>query len=643
MMMQGLRNAGQTWLGKALVTLMFGFLIFSFAIWGIGDIFRGGARTDKVVTVGSTSVNIEAVRSAYQQEIQRISRQIRKVLTPDQARSFGLDRQVLSRLASEATLDEDARSLNLIIPESLVVESIMSAPEFRGNNGGFDRAKFSQILRDNGLSENSFIQEQKKSIARVFLGDALTAHTQAPYSALEAMHRYGAERRAIEYITLTSAHAGSVKTPSEDELKAFFNERQTTFRAPEMRSGHVLALTPNVVSATLKLTDADVQGYYEQVKGERFGSPEQRSVDQIVFNTLDEAKAAFTKISAGATFDTIAKERNLTQEALTLGTTTKAKIFDPAVANTAFGLAKGAVSAPVAGRFGFVLVRVSEIIPENIKPFVSVQEDLRKELLQVRARDQINTLHDKIEDQRAGARPLADIAKDLGLTLTPISSMTRQGKDAEGKVITQMAEGEAVVAAFYRSDIGIDNEAITTKDGGYIWFDVTGIDKSRDRSFEESKEEVMAQWNEAEISRILKEKSAAFIEKLNAGEALGSLAKTLKLEIKTASELAREGDASGLPREVVIRVFEGALKSAGSLEQMPLNKTPERIVYRITNITVPEFIRSTKEAETLEERLRFSMAEDLLAQHILLRQKEFGLKIEPKALATALGAAGTAE
>jgi peptidyl-prolyl cis-trans isomerase D len=642
MMMQGLRNAGQTWLGKALVTLMFGFLIFSFAIWGIGDIFRGGARTDKVVTVGGTSVNIEAVRSAYQQEIQRISRQIRKVLTPDQARSFGIDRQVLSRMASEATVDEDARSLNLIIPENLVVESIMSAPEFRGNNGGFDRAKFSQILRDYGLSENGFIQEQKKSIARVFLGDALTAHTQAPYSALEAMHRYGAERRAIEYITLTSAHAGSVKTPSEDELKAFFSERQATFRAPEMRAGHVLALTPNAVSTTLSLTDADVQGYYEQIKGERFGTPEQRSVDQIVFNTLDEAKAAFAKINAGATFDAIAKERNLTPEALTLGTITKAKIFDPAVANTAFTLAKGAVSAPVAGKFGFVLVRVSEIIPENVKPLASVQEELRKELLQVRARDQINMLHDKIEDQRAGARPLADIAKDLGLTLTPISAITRQGKDKTGKLLAGLTEAEAVVAAFYRSDIGIDNEALTTKDGGYIWFDVTGIEKARDRTFEETKDEVASQWNEAETSRLLKEKSVTLVEKLNTGEPLAALAKSHKLETKTAVDLAREGDASGLPREVVIRVFEGALKSAGSIE-MPQSKAIERVIYRITNISVPEFIRSTKEAETLEERLRFSMAEDLLAQHILLRQKEFGLKIEPKALATALGATGTAE
>jgi peptidyl-prolyl cis-trans isomerase D len=145
MMMQGLRNAGKTWLGKTLVTLLFGFLIFSFAIWGIGDIFRGGSRTDHVISVGKTYVTTDTVRSAFQQEVQRISRQIRRTLPPDQARAFGIDRQVLSRLASEATLDEEARSLNVIVPDVLVADSIMTAPEFRGANGAFDRAKFNAI------------------------------------------------------------------------------------------------------------------------------------------------------------------------------------------------------------------------------------------------------------------------------------------------------------------------------------------------------------------------------------------------------------------------------------------------------------------------------------------------------------------
>jgi peptidyl-prolyl cis-trans isomerase D len=195
-----------------------------------------------------------------------------------------------------------------------------------------------------------------------------------------------------------------------------------------------------------------------------------------------------------------------------------------------------------------------------------------------------------------------------------------------------------VVAALFRSDLSVDNEAIATKDGGYLWFDVTGIEKARDRSFEEAREEVLSQWKQDEGARLLKEKAQTVVDRLIKGEAMASLARELKIESKAVRDLAREGDASGLSRNVVVRVFEGGLQAVGSAEQ-----GEERIVFRVTGIEVPEFIRTTKEAQTLEERLKLSMAEDLLAQQIVLKQKEFGLKIDQKALSTALGAPSAGE
>ncbi|MGE3646389.1 MAG: SurA N-terminal domain-containing protein, partial [Beijerinckiaceae bacterium] len=40
-MLEALRNASKNWLGKIVLTFMFGLLILSFAVWGIGDIFSG--------------------------------------------------------------------------------------------------------------------------------------------------------------------------------------------------------------------------------------------------------------------------------------------------------------------------------------------------------------------------------------------------------------------------------------------------------------------------------------------------------------------------------------------------------------------------------------------------------------------------
>ena len=106
-MLKGFRKAGESWVGKAVITVLFGLLILSFAVWGIGDIFRQTGPS-YAVQVGTTKITPEAVRTAYQAEVQRLSRQFRRTITPEQARMIGLERQVVTRLVTDAVLDERA-------------------------------------------------------------------------------------------------------------------------------------------------------------------------------------------------------------------------------------------------------------------------------------------------------------------------------------------------------------------------------------------------------------------------------------------------------------------------------------------------------------------------------------------------------
>src|SRR5215470_7003531 len=111
-MLRGLHKASSTWLGKALMATVMGFLVISFAIWGIGDIFRGFGR-NAVATIGGSEISIEQFRQFYNERLQQIGRQVRRPITPDEARARGLDRQLLGQLVAEVTLDERAKQLRL--------------------------------------------------------------------------------------------------------------------------------------------------------------------------------------------------------------------------------------------------------------------------------------------------------------------------------------------------------------------------------------------------------------------------------------------------------------------------------------------------------------------------------------------------
>ncbi|KAA2243934.1 peptidylprolyl isomerase [Salinarimonas soli] len=632
-MMQGLRKAGQSWLGKIVVAVLFGLLIVSFAIWGINDIFRGGVRT-AVAKVGDVEISADTFRTAYQAEIQRLQRQTRQSITPDRARALGLDQRVLARLISEAALNQRANTLNLAASDELVARSVREDEGFRGPNGTFDRNRFNEILRDNNLSEQAFVREQRSALARLQLADALTAALPVPMAAREAVHRYGAERRTTEFAVLPATAAGEIPAPSEEQLRAFHEERKTTFRAPEYRAISALVLTPETLVRPEAVSEADARARYEQVKGARFGTAERRTIEQIVFPDPAEAQAVAEQIKSGAlTFEAAARERNIDPASLALGTFAKGELIDQSVADAAFALPKGGVSDPVQGRFGTVLLRVADVLPESVRPFEEVADQVRRELATERARTAIAEVHDQIEDQRAGARPLLEIAKEKGLSITTIPAVDRAGLDKAGKPVLGLPEREAVLNAAFASDIGVDNEALRTRDGGYVWYDVTGIEPARDRSFEEVRADVEAQWRADEIARRLRERATAMVERIEKGEAFAAVASEAGADVQTADDLARGTPKGELTGPVVAQIFATPV---GKTAQAALDDG-RRVVFRPTAATVPPYLSTAQASETVENQLRTVFTDDVLSQYISRIQTEVGVSINQDALRRAVG------
>jgi peptidyl-prolyl cis-trans isomerase D len=632
MMMQGIRNAGQTWLGKLLVAILFSILIGSFAIWGIGDIFRGGGR-NTVATVGKTEIDIEKVRAAYQNEIQRLSRQFRQNITPAQARVFGVDQQVLSRLVTEAALDADAAARKLTLSDPAVARSIIEDANFKGANGEFNRGMFNELLRQAGLNEAGYVREQRAAIVRNQLAEAISGLTSAPVSVQEVAHRYRNERRILSYVELPPSAAGEIAAPTDEALKTFFDERKAAFRAPEYRTAQVLALTPQTLADPAGVSDADATAHYERIKA-RFGSPERRVVQQIVFPAQADAAAAVARIRAGSDFGEVAKERNVSEADLTLGTFTRVEMLDQAVAAAVFGLAANTVSDPVQGAFGYAVLRVTAIEAERVRPFAEVAGEVRSDLAVSRAVQALSEVHDKIEDMRAGARPLAEIAKELKLTMATLGPIDRTRQLASGGPAPVVPALEQVVDAMFRADIGTDNEAVRTRDNGYVWYDVTAIDQARERTFEEMRATVAIQWRQDEVTSRLQAKAREVTDRLGKGQTMEAVAASLGLPVATSPELTRATSVPEFPANVLTVAFGTAVNQAASAD---LGASRGRMVFTVQSATVSPFLRTTSEAENVSQQLGVAIGDDLLSQYVSALQTRLGVRINQTTFRNATG------
>ena len=514
-MLRGIHKASSTWLGKAVMAAVMGVIAVSFAIWGIGDIFRGFGR-NAVATVGGTEISIEQFRQFYNDRLQQLGRQVGRPITPDEARARGLDRQLLAQLVAETTIDEQAKQLRLGIDNAEIAKRITSDPSFRGANGQFDRQRFEQIIRQAGFTESRFIEEQRRSMLRRQLAQSITGDLKVPATALAALNQYQNEKRQIEYVALEAAQAGDVPAPTPEVLNKYFDERKTLFRAPEYRNITLLSLAPSELAKPDAVTDAEAKAYFEQHKGS-YGRPEKREVRQIVFQKPEEAADARERITKGAKFDDIAKERQLKESDTDLGMVAKSDIIDSAVADAAFSLKPGETSAPVKGRFGTVLLQVGKTESGEEKTYEQVAAQIKREMAESRTKSEVGNLRDKIEDERAAGSTLAESAKKLGLKSVTIETVDRSGRGLDGKPVTGLPQTPNVISAAFASDVGVDTDPLQLPGGGYLYYDVTGVTPSRERPLEEVKDQVTARWRDDEIAKRLQAKADDLVGKLKAG------------------------------------------------------------------------------------------------------------------------------
>ena len=633
-MLRGIKNASTGRIGKAIMTVVLSALALSFAIWGIGDIFRGFGRS-ALAKVGSTEIGVEQFRTLYNDRLQQLGREVGRPVTMDQARAFGFDRQVLGQVIAETALDERAKQMGLNISDADVANAIMSDPVFRGVNG-FDRARFEAIIRQAGFSEPRYVAEHRRQMLRRQIVNTIAGDVTVPKAAVEASYRYNNEERAIEYVVLDRSQAGAVPPPTPAELAKYFEERKGQFRAPEYRKVALVVVTPAELAKWETVDDATARRIFEERKA-RYSTPELRHVQQIVFPNPEEAQAAATKIAQGTAFEALAQERGLKEADIDLGTVPKSGMIDQAVANAAFALKEGEVSAPIQGRFGTALVRVLKIEPGTTRSYEQVADEIKRDVALEQAKAQVSGLRDKLEDARAGGESLAEAAEKLKLAVRTIEAIDRSARTPEGVPVMDLPKGAELVPAIFATDVGVENDPLQ-HENGFIWFDVVGITPARDRTLDEVKTEIEIRYSNDEIAKRLTAKADAMLEKLKAGVSLKDVAAEDKLNVETATGIKRGDATENLSAPTINAVFRTPKSAASSAEGV---QATQRLVFRVNDVKVPELDMNSQDAKRITEALRKSLADELLAGYAERLERDVGVSINASALNQVTGGGST--
>ena len=640
-MMDGLRKAGQSWLGKIVVGILFGFLILSFAVWGIGDIFRSGFGLNSVAKVGTGDIGIETMRRAYLNDLQQLQQQTRQNITNAQAREIGLDRNALQRLIAESVLDQETRRLGLQYTAEQVARGIVDMQAFKDSAGKFDRNRFETVLRNEGQSETSFMQSQRQITMRQHLVDGLAGSAAAPNVLLDALHRFRNEERRLDYVIVPEAKAGEVPAADEAALKAYYEQRRALYRTPEYRQARLLSVLPQQFAGNIEVTEADLQTAYDlQVRSGRLGSLEKRTLQQLVFPNEAEAAAALETLKGGVSFEDMAKQRGVKDAELALGTLTRFEIGDRAIAEAAFAADEGAVAGPVKGALVIALIRVVKVeagtVPgldwerERLKPLVLAQ----KISSDSGVRRAVNDLHDKVEAIRSDGKSLEEAAKLLNLSVQPIEAIDRNGLDRNAVPVTGIPDQAQVLRGLFDSGVGADTEAVRTRDQGYVWFEVVKIDAAREKPLDEVKDQVTLAWQTGEAAKRLAVFAGELIKKAGGSASLETIAAELGGKVETVTV---KRDATGV-------IGRGAVAAAfaigrDSVADATAGNGKDRVIFKVAEITLAARPAGGPAEDSARQQIRSAYSQDLMTLYVQKRQAELGVAVNDRAFQTAIGAA----
>ncbi|WP_159715863.1 peptidylprolyl isomerase [Geminicoccus flavidas] len=620
---------------KAIVAVFVGLLVLSFAVWGIGDVFRGGTGGDTLVTVDDFEVTLPQAESRLEQELRELRQRSGRYIERDQAMAMGLGQRVLAELITDRTIEAHARALGVEVDDATLARITAANPVFQVG-GRFSKQRFDELLRANAMTEQGYLQLVRLGELRRLLVDSVTAAAAPPAIGLDLLHRHREEQREGRVLEVRADAVEGVAEPDEAALAAYLKEHQAEYRAPEYRTITVVTMRPEDLAPEIEIPEDRLRAAYDE-RAQEFTEPASRTVLQI--DGPDEATLGEvrSRIQAGEPAEAVASElADRGVQVQDLGSVARGGFPDRIVEDVIFAAPVGGVSEITQTGFGNrVMFVVQTEEPERRQPFEEVRDRLHDELALAQAADDLPSLENAVQDRIAGGASLEEAAQAGGFTPRRIEKTDQIGHDRSGEPIEPELPEEVLQTAFATSQ-GVISPMETLADGGAYLVQVDAIEPERDRRLDEVRDEVRETWLGDARQKRAKEVAKALHEEVLASKSLEEAASGQPAAAVVAIGPVKRtdmGETGELGPQSVERLFASAV---GQPPEAPL-ELPNGYGFVVVDRVIPA---EGEPGDALEGEITSEMATDLADQYDQALRQRFPPVVHERALATFLRADG---
>jgi peptidyl-prolyl cis-trans isomerase D len=626
-MLQQLRKGSKSIAAKAVLFVLVG----AFALWGVADIFRGGADT-VVADVGGTQISDVEYDLQLKNQIRLLSQQTKTDLTLEQARAMGVDRSVLESAINRAALDERARQLGLTVSQDTIIAQFRDDPAFRGTSGAFDPFLFQRALQDSGFSPDAFYAQTGRDVIRRQMLTAFINGVAPPPGLTRLLYDFFSEQRTIEYLVVTPEEAGQVPEPTAADLEAFYKARgNDLFSSPEYRSFEYVTIRPDEVGKEIEVSDADIRSEYDANKAQ-YEVAEQRDVEQIVFPDKASADAAAARMKAPADFAAVARERGLSDMDVKLGTLT-ASAMDPRLSEAVFKVAEGATTPPVQGPFGWVILRAARVVPGQSNTFEELAGQIRTNLVNQRAAAKMAEISNAFEDDRSAGDTIAEAAMKHGLIVRQVVAADRNGMTPEGGVADIPLQPDFLEQVF-QIETGDESDLFMTMEGGAYAVKMNSITPPAVKPLEQVREQVRETFIADARQKLLTTRVQMLTDEARKTGSLAEAGRALRRAPTTSMPLRRGQNDNVVSSALSAQIFSAV---QGAIVSGAASDNSGQVIARVVNVAHPEPDVSAGEYEQFRQTTAQQLSETIVDTMATAARADAGVTIHDTTVQRILG------
>ena len=451
-------------------------LVFAFSIWGVGDIFRG-YNSNILAQVGDREVNAQNFLFRFNREINRVSNDMSRMISTEEAKSAGLHYQVLNRVIVETSINASGDKMDLLASEEALKKRILSTNAFKNAFNQFDKNIFDQVLRQNGLTEDIYLSIEQDFHVQEQLSKSVFMNINPPSVLNDLLYAYQFERREIDYIIISPQSDINTSEISDESSLDYYNKNKNRYQTNETRDFSFISLIINDISSQFDVNEQEIINFYEDNKYDYF-EPEKRSYNLIPYTSEVDALNALEDYKSNNNFERLLEVRGLEASDVDQGLITAEEGITDEISKNAFRSNLNELTGPVDSPFGPSLIYVKEIINEKETLLEDVKDEVLSTIQKEMAQDKIYQLYSEIEDARASGKTFEEIALENNLPIQNLTSISIVGKKDDGSYIDTPLR-DIIIENVFGNEIDLEIDPLEDEDGNIAFIRVDNINSPK--------------------------------------------------------------------------------------------------------------------------------------------------------------------